>query len=632
MRTFLKVGLWLVTGLIGGCAVLPPENTKPAFRLAEMQEADFANVFAAERAHNGGKQPELGLALSGGGTKAAAFAHGVLHGLNDSGLLDQVDAISTASGGGYAAFWYYSKRLEANRNNFQHQQIFNDCYPAWWSEGDDENLKRVDAVGQASARNAGTEVCKFPHHFTADKGDPYRWQAHLLRWPDVFGTSITQVTGERQEAPSRDTFKLAVTSLFEVLFGWTQLDSSLAQSYQQGIERTWGLNPKPRTRASTQMAESAIWTYTNDDRSNGLRVASSSIEWGDLQALYRQDPSMPLWILNTHEGRKTSTPDLRNLYELTPFTHGSPRHGMRNEAPPLPDMAWGVRASAAFADSQGLADQTQAGFLELASLFIPATRWGVSMEVSPGGQRVRLSDGGGAENLGLVSLVRRGLKDVIVVDSAQDARGLMDDLCWAKKALQIEGLSLTFKQLESFDKLCAVQFGEAKGPQQAYNTSAWMNPVVQGEVDWGNSARKTRVWLIKAAWNEAEIRDAYNAIALRGSDNCGSGVGQVNCLLLGFYGQSTKFRDKDDNYMIFPQHGTAAATANNSSYLFLGYRELGRMLASRLKRNTAGALEISGDRRCIQPVLDAGKRRPEVYSFGASRPQCKSLAKDGPAF
>ncbi|MNV44329.1 hypothetical protein D3C71_1360830 [compost metagenome] len=157
-----------------------------------------------------------------------------------------------------------------------------------------------------------------------------------------------------------------------------------------------------------------------------------------------------------------------------------------------------------------------------------------------------------------------------------------------------------------------------------------MNPIIEGEVDWGKSGLKTKVWLIKAAWNEAEIRDAYNAIALSGSENCGSDPGQVNCLLLNFYGQSTSYRDEDDNYMIFPQHSTAAATANNSSYLFLGYRELGRMLAYRLQRNAIGELEITGDRKCIQPVLKAGKGRPAVYSFGADRPQCKSAIQGRP--
>ncbi|MEO0972099.1 MAG: hypothetical protein AAFX85_03325, partial [Pseudomonadota bacterium] len=60
----------------------------------------------------------MGLALSGGGIRAASFALGVMQGLNQkpeqtddwsSPLLSYVDYLSTVSGGGYAgaAFTYY---------------------------------------------------------------------------------------------------------------------------------------------------------------------------------------------------------------------------------------------------------------------------------------------------------------------------------------------------------------------------------------------------------------------------------------------------------------------------------------------------------------------------------------------
>ena len=48
----------------------------------------------------------LGLALSGGGFRAAAFHLGVLRGLHASGLLDEVDTVSGVSGGALlAAAW-----------------------------------------------------------------------------------------------------------------------------------------------------------------------------------------------------------------------------------------------------------------------------------------------------------------------------------------------------------------------------------------------------------------------------------------------------------------------------------------------------------------------------------------------
>src|SRR5882724_12395215 len=43
----------------------------------------------------------VGLALSGGGIRAAAFSLGVLQALNRHGILHNIDYLSTVSGGGY---------------------------------------------------------------------------------------------------------------------------------------------------------------------------------------------------------------------------------------------------------------------------------------------------------------------------------------------------------------------------------------------------------------------------------------------------------------------------------------------------------------------------------------------------
>ena len=55
--------------------------------------------------------------------------------------------------------------------------------------------------------------------------------------------------------------------------------------------------------------------------------------------------------------------------------------------------------------------------------------------------------------------------------------------------------------------------------------------------------------------------------------------------------------------MVFPQHGTASSTLNGSAYLTWGYRELGRMLATRLRRDpSSGALVVMGHTACAQPA------------------------------
>ncbi|MEO8629091.1 MAG: hypothetical protein ABI612_13455, partial [Betaproteobacteria bacterium] len=48
-----------------------------------------------------GADPHIGVALSGGGIRSATFSLGIFQSLAKSGLLKNVDFLSTVSGGGY---------------------------------------------------------------------------------------------------------------------------------------------------------------------------------------------------------------------------------------------------------------------------------------------------------------------------------------------------------------------------------------------------------------------------------------------------------------------------------------------------------------------------------------------------
>lgn len=54
-----------------------------------------------------GGSVDWGLALSGGGIRSGSYSVGVMKALYDSGLFEELDAISTVSGGGYASYWLY---------------------------------------------------------------------------------------------------------------------------------------------------------------------------------------------------------------------------------------------------------------------------------------------------------------------------------------------------------------------------------------------------------------------------------------------------------------------------------------------------------------------------------------------
>jgi hypothetical protein len=104
--------------------------------------------------------------------------------------------------------------------------------------------------------------------------------------------------------------------------------------------------------------------------------------------------------------------------------------------------------------------------------------------------------------------------------------------------------------------VCATQI-KAQNPTEeaklAYNVSAWLNPVVHGTIKKAGSSKTTNVWLIKAAWNEMAVRQA----ALNPSDHqCGFMPGELNCLLPMFW--LSQFRSERQDWLTFPQHGTAA--------------------------------------------------------------------------
>lgn len=70
----------------------------------------------------------LGLALSGGGIRSAVFSIGVMKALYDLNILDDVDVISSASGGGYASYWLFNQYLNFPNDNFGHNTFNNENY------------------------------------------------------------------------------------------------------------------------------------------------------------------------------------------------------------------------------------------------------------------------------------------------------------------------------------------------------------------------------------------------------------------------------------------------------------------------------------------------------------------------
>jgi NTE family protein len=112
----LTIAFWLF--LVSGCASYGVIDNRP---ISEGGSADSYAILTADR-RRGTNDISLMLAFSGGGTRAAALAYGVLQELRDTEvtidgqrrrLLDEIDLISSVSGGSFTAAYYglYGDRI-----------------------------------------------------------------------------------------------------------------------------------------------------------------------------------------------------------------------------------------------------------------------------------------------------------------------------------------------------------------------------------------------------------------------------------------------------------------------------------------------------------------------------------------
>lgn len=126
--------------LAQGCALTgsSPVANQPASRTS--QKATHANQQIGEKERRDGRF--IGLALSGGGSRSAVFATAVMLELQRAGILEQVDFISSVSGGaipaalyaldGYRGFRFQDQALARVSQDFQGEWITRWLLPSNW--------------------------------------------------------------------------------------------------------------------------------------------------------------------------------------------------------------------------------------------------------------------------------------------------------------------------------------------------------------------------------------------------------------------------------------------------------------------------------------------------------------------
>lgn len=507
------------------------------------------------------KAPTIGLALAGGGTKAADFSLGVIQGLDKNGLLRNIDMISTVSGGSYAGLWYYA------RNMYDHEEaatktIYDDCLPFRYAT----ELKldgKIEIINPCPKNNLT--------NFEIGNRDGYRYQNYLRGYQDIF-SSGTDMFGRRAfnyastNEPARNTNDIgqliflslgaAVINIIpNIIFDWEIPLSPSRVAYGNGIARTFGASP-PRCDENGCGDELLNMHNKNTEASFRAEGDITQIESFGFQALrtLTETYNLPLWIINTTAGEDRSPWDFsgqgapeKTVFEFTPYGHGSGTYGYHlaelKDITPLD----AVKSSAAFLDSQQKSELPMPLRKGLAAplMDVFTLNWGrsyVNPEISPANLAIHhllpwplyylhrfnagrdsafihLSDGGQSENLGAYSLIRRGVDTIIISDHSYDRAGRMDDVCRLKEELYKLGYTVILPGLPDLDRVCL-----NADDKQGYDIFNWKHPIllgcIVGNAEKHNCSRMSdhwdresgsyfaRIFLIKPALADDKLRDA----------------------------------------------------------------------------------------------------------------------------
>ena len=419
----------------------------------------FPHVMEIESQHYNPEHSDdtIGLALSGGGARSASFNIGVLAGLNSISTLRELDVISTVSGGSYAAFWYYSKLYYLSRYaKDTHDDIFKCCYSnAALIERDygdkPENEAGADYRFQKHLRNNSLILKKYS--LESDSGD----KSHFGHFAPIVCRAIV-------EAPTSNVLEL---------FGSENNSLSARDYYREGIERTYGLYPDKKNETG-RMDGDFLGQRNSSFRNNGHKFRAESIYLSSLQReLYNKKegtPHAPVWVINTtvapyndfrfrrlYDDPISSEPFAKSIYEITPFTIGSGtteymtvkeadqmRCNLRGDGEMcLRTVSDYVALSGAAVDVTPYTDSL--GRLGLTLMSFAGIELGdYSINPKDLTDPAYLSDGGHSDNLGAYSLIKRGIKNIIISDAEADKYGQIQGLRRLQKHLEEENKQIVF--------------------------------------------------------------------------------------------------------------------------------------------------------------------------------------------
>ena len=285
---------------------------------------------------------DWGLALSGGGERAASFSIGIMKALYDNGLLDKIDVISSVSGGGFASYWLFT-------NYYQN---------------------KTKLFGESAFSS------------------------------NVFLNNTCQLQMTSDFIPSRAIIRLV------------SHNANVFSYYEGRIQRSFG-HPRPTAQHALD-SHNSLYVETPLD-SSLLNFLNERIATGDA----------PYFILNGALHDKIDSPDThKRLVEMTGFYVGS--------------------RDLQFATWDEIAISGAALPLKLKRLKT------TTPELALNGHKLELIDAGWVDNLGAIPLIRRGIKNVIIVDSSSDSKYRFKDYATLKKLLAELKIDFCVPAIEAF--------------------------------------------------------------------------------------------------------------------------------------------------------------------------------------
>jgi hypothetical protein len=466
MKMLANVALGLMLGALSGCAVNNSVYVPPASLLGE-------------RVHDAEKS---GLALAGGGTKAASYSMGILAALaaDEGKALEKMTAISTVSGGGYAALFLYTKLMVgADNPALKPSDYFADCMPSVYRP------ILPDTFGVSPAQPYCDRI--------ADQPDRFRFQQFVRCRQDVLEHDCrpSLMHSDRgQYAHTAALFGVTFGAAFpnfvaRTVFDWPLNLSPSRALYRAGIGSTYGLFPLTAAAAEERNDIATICDsahFKNCDASDtSARMDIEGMTFPKLKEFQEKTGHRyPVWIVNATASKKRSFAGWAmsgrrdfGLYtlQMSPYSARSGLYGGFDLEREGIDLLNGVTAAASFFD----ANQTETGQplrMGLAGVqHLAATDWGSDVpnrNVGSGwralhaampfplyyidgtlrylsGKKlddtrsayIRLLDGGNNDGLGAYSLIETRMQKIFIADNLGDAKGTLGNLCYLHNEIKL---------------------------------------------------------------------------------------------------------------------------------------------------------------------------------------------------